>query len=285
MDRKNKVRQAITIAGSMFRQESQSYRVRMGYLLGIAIWAYWMHNFFQYVCDTGEPINILETFVVIEQDTLSIVFLVLGWLLVIADAPFIQSNTYFILYRSSRKSWNMGMVMYILLQAFLFVFCMAAVTIIASSFLGFSGEIWSNPVYTLAMDQNNDLGVKYHVTFAWSMMIKYMSVPQAFCSTFLFLFCYLAFLGVLLYVCNLLLRGIWGVIIVLGTHLIGYLLMQEGWVNISCIAHAVPGNFFDGTNAYLASPGMYLLVIIGLTFLSLWMVRKVDFREGEEDAA
>lgn len=75
----------------------------MGFVLGIALFGYWLNNFMQYVWDTGEPINILEAFIVVEHYYKNILFLVLGWLLIISDAPFIKGNTYLTLCRSSRK--------------------------------------------------------------------------------------------------------------------------------------------------------------------------------------
>lgn len=285
MDRKGKWIQSITVAKGVFKQEGLCYRVVMGYLLGIGILAYWMSNFFQYVHFAGEPINILETFIVVEQHSLSILFLVLGWILVMAEAPFIKQNTFLTLYRCSRRSWNGGMLIYIILQAFLYTITLAVVAIVASFSNGFISNIWSSPVYMLAMDDRDDLGVIYNITFHWTGMMKNKTVPQAFIVTILYLFAYLAFTGVLLYICNLFLRGIWGVIIVLGIHLIGYLFMQDGLIEKSLLAHAIPGYFIDESNKYLQSPCMYLAFILCLSLLSFYMIRKKDFRDSEEAEA
>ncbi|MDE6202801.1 MAG: hypothetical protein K2G19_04925, partial [Lachnospiraceae bacterium] len=159
-----------------------------------------MNNFVRYVWDTGEPVNILEAFIVVEHHDKTILFLALGWLLIISDAPFIKRNTYLILCRSSRRKWNIAMWQYIMIQAFLYTACIATVSIIACIFSGFSGSIWSSPVYDLAMDKGNNLGVKYNMTFGWTNIMENMTVPQAFAVTFIFLFLYLAVLGNLLYV-------------------------------------------------------------------------------------
>lgn len=150
-----------------FLEEWHNKRVIMGFLLGIALFGYWLSLFLQYALDIGEPVNVLEAFVVVEHHYKSILFLVVGWLLMISDAPFVKKNTYLSLYRSSRKKWNAAMLQYIMIQAFLYVAGIAAVSVSVSTLLGFWGNMWSSPVYHLAMDTGNHLGVKYNITFPW----------------------------------------------------------------------------------------------------------------------
>lgn len=273
---------AVIIKG-MFLQEQRNGRVVMGYLLGFAIMGYWMNGFLRYAADTGEPINILETFCVVEQHYVNLLFLVLGWLLVVADAPFMKGNLYLLLYRCGRKRWNMGMFFYILIQAFLYTAALAAFTIIISSFFGFAGKMWSSPAYSLALDVGNNIGVKYHITFPWLMMMKTMSVPEAFAVTFLFLYLYLAFLGVLLYTASLVFSGITGIVTVMGVHLAGYLRMMDGHTKTSLLARAVPGYFIDGTQSYWQSAVLFFALIIILMALSSFFIRNFDFFMGREE--
>ena len=272
---------AVIIKG-MFRQEQRNVRVIMGYLLGFAIVGYWMSGFLRYAADTGEPVNILEAFCVVEQHYVNMLFLVLGWLLVVADAPFMKGNIYLLLYRCGRKRWNMGMFFYILMQAFFYTAAMAAFTIIISSFLGFVGNMWSSPVYSLARDVTNNIGAKYNITFPWLVMMNVMSVPQAFAVTFLFLYLYLAFMGVLLYAAALLFSGIAGMVAVIGVHLTGYLRMMDGYTETSLLARAVPGNFIDGTLSYWQSAALFLALIVVLMVLSSVFVKKIEFQSGTE---
>ncbi len=272
----------VRITKGMFEQERQSGRIFMGFLLGVAFMGYWMRGFLRYAAETGEPINILETFIVVEQHYVNLLFLILGWLLVISDAPFMKGNLYLLLYRCGRRSWNMGMLLYVLIQAFLYTAAMAAFTVIISSRLGFAGNMWSSPVYTLALDVGNNIGVKYNITFPWYAMMENMTVPQAFAVTFLFLYLYLVFLGMLLYVCTLLLSGIWGIVVVMGVHLAGYLRMMDGYIETSFFARAVPGNFIDGTGAYWKSALLFLVLIAVLMALSTVFVKRIEFHPGTE---
>lgn len=272
---------AVILKG-MFWQEQRSGRVIMGYLLGYAIMGYWMSGFLRYAADTGEPINILETFCVVEQHYVNMLFIVLGWLLVVADAPFIKGNIYLLLYRCGRKRWNMGMFFYILVQAFLYTAAMAAFTIMIGSFFGFAGNMWSSPAYSLALDVTNSIGTKYNITFPWLMMMRTMSVPEAFAVTFLFLYLYLAFMGALLYAAALLVSGIAGMVVVIGGHLVGYLRMMDGDTETSLLARAVPGYFIDGTLSYWQSAALFLGLIAVLMVLTSVFVKRVDFQSGKE---
>lgn len=270
------------ITKGMFQQEQRSGRVVIGYLLGFAVMGYWIACFLRYAADTGEPVNILEAFCVVEQHYVNMLFLVLGWLLVVADAPFIKGNLYLLLYRCGRKRWNMGMLFYIFVQAFFYTGAMAAFSIIVSSPFGFAGDIWSSPVYALALDVGNNIGVKYNITFPWLEMMKAMSVPQAFAVTFLFFYLYLALMGVLLYTFALLFSGNTGMGAVMGVHLAGYLRMMDGHTETSLLARAIPGNFIDGTLSYLQSAALFLSMIIVLMVLSSFFINRVEFDSGTE---
>ena len=278
------VKQILYMTKNTLLEERNNKRVIMGFLLGITLFGYWLNNYMQYVWAAGEPVNILEALIVVEHHNKTMLFLAPGWLLVISDAPFIKGNTYLTLCRSSRRKWNIAMLQYIAVQAFCFVACIAAVSIIASSFWGFSGSIWSGPVYDLAMDTGSTLGVKYQITFGWLNIMENMTVQQAFMITFLFMYLYFVTLGMLLYICNLLLKEIYGVLIVFGIQLMGYLLQQEGLANLSIMAKAIPGYSIDGSGGQWKTLLLFMGWIVILTVLSLWMIGWVDLKDavGEE---
>lgn len=111
-----------------------------------------------------------------------------------------------------------------------------------------------------------------------------MTVPQAFMITFLFMYLYFVTLGMLLYICNLLLKEIYGVLIVFGIQLTGYLLQQEGLTNLSIMAKAIPGYSIDGSGGQWKTLLLFMGWIVILTVISLWMIGWVDFKDavGEE---
>ena len=278
-----RIRQIFYMTKITFLEERHNKRVIMGFILGMALFGYWLNLFLQYALDIGEPVNILEAFIVVEHHHKSILFLIVGWLLIISDAPFIKRNTYLSLCRSSRKKWNVAMLQYIIIQAFLYVASIAIVSVAASFFCGFWGNIWSSPVYNLAMDNRNHLGVKYNISFPWVNVMQAMTVPQAFMITFVFLFLYLILIGFLLYVCNLLLKEIYGILIVFGIQISGYLLQQEGVTYLSLMAKAIPGYAIDGNGGQWKVIVLFCVIILILALISLWLIGRVDFKDEVEE--
>ena len=278
-----RIKQIFYMTKTTFLEEWHNRRVMMGFLLGMALFGYWLNLFLQYALDTGEPVHILEAFIVVEHHHKSILFLIVGWLLMVSDAPFIKRNTYLSLYRSSRKKWDAAMLQYIMIQAFLYVAGMAVVSAAASSLCGFSGDMWSSPGYHLAMDTGNHLGVKYNISFPWANVMQTMTVPQAFLITFIFLFLYLVLIGFLLYVCNLLFKEIYGILIVFGIQISGYLLQQEQATYLSLMAKAIPGNSIDGNGGQWNVVVLFCAVILILAWISLWLIGRVDFKDEAEE--
>lgn len=133
----DRIKQVFYMTKTTFLEEQHNKQVIMGFILGIALFGYWLNLFLQYALDIGEPVNVLEAFIVVEHHHKSILFLVVGWLLIISDAPFIKKNTYLSLCRSSRKKWDAAILQYIMIQAFLYVASITAVSVTVSALLGF----------------------------------------------------------------------------------------------------------------------------------------------------
>lgn len=266
------ISRTVRIAIGILRQEMGSLRVIMGYLLGMTFLALALNDFFRYAAEIKEPVNICEAFIVMENQGVAGRFWVLGYLLVIADAPFVRRNTYMLLYRSGRRAWNMGMLLYVFIQALIYSGCFAVGSVAACIPYGFSGRFWSSPVYLLATNASNAIAEKYHIFFDGAAMMKHMTVLQAFGITFLYLFCYFVFLGVLLYVCNLVFGGFWGLMSVAAVHLGGAVL------SFTAGLHQSPVYFAEGTGSQWRYPVMMSVFIFAMALVSLSAVEKVDIQ-------
>ena len=256
----------------ILRLEMPSVRVIMGYLLGLTFLALGLNDFLKYAMDIKEPVNICEAFIVTASQSMAGRLWVLGYLLIIADAPFIKENTYIILYRSGRRVWSMGMLLYVLSQAFMYTMCFAAVSVAVSLPYGFAGQIWSSPVYMLAAGTSGAIAGKNNVYFDGMAMMRHMTVMQAFGITFLYMFCYLAFIGVLLYVCNLMFGRFWGFAAVAVVHL--------GGIVISFLTKLPrsPAYYVDGAGSHWRYPCIYLALIFIMTTVLLFAVGRVDIQ-------
>ena len=273
-----KVQSILQVTRNLFFCEWNDKRVIMGFLAGMAVPFFWLKNFLDYAAGTGEPVNILEAFLVVEHEYKTVMFLALGWFLVISDAPFISGNTHYSLYRIRKRGWNAAMVLYILIQAALYTAAVALPMVLASLSRGFVGRMWSNPVYMLSQDYNMNRSVEYGVSFLRQDMMRRMDVPQAFAATALCFFLYLALMGIILYTGNLLLGGIWGIVIAFIVHISGYELPFSGHAKLALMEYACPGNFADSGGMHLLCPVMVMAgIAAGLVLIGCFFIDRVDF--------
>lgn len=275
-----KLQSILHITKNLLLYEWSDKRVIMGFLAGVAVPFYWLRNFLNYVAALGEPVNILEAFVVVEHEYKSVMFLVLGWFLIVSDAPFINGNTYYSLCRTKKKSWNLTMVFYILTQAALYTAGVALPMVIASLPCGFAGKMWSDPVYLLSQDHTLSRGTEYGIRFLQRDMMRSMNVPQAFLATVLCFFLYLVLTGLILYTGNLLLGGVWGLAIAFFLHVGGFGLRFLGHAGLALIGYASPGNFADAGGIHPVRPVAVVVVLAAaLVALQCCLIDKVDFKE------
>ena len=100
--------------------------------------------------------------------------------------------------------------------------------------------------------------------------------------TFIFLFLYLVLIGFLLYVCNLLLKEIYGILAVFGIQISGYLLQQEGVTGFSLMAKAIPGYAIDGNGGQWKAVVLFCAIILILALVCLWLIGWGEYEEEVE---
>lgn len=254
----------------------------MGYLVGIVIIIKQSFGYLLYAESLQEPVNVLEAFIVAGNNYNTAMFLVLGWLLVISEAPFVNNNALYLIYRTKKKNWNNAMLVYLLFQAVIYYGILAGVTVLFSARNGYFANIWSNLLVELTKTGNTV--TEFNVSFPYASFIKEVSAFQAFGCTWLLAFMYGLILGLLLYAFNLFSNQLIGAIAAFLFHFLGYEIMKEGFmlvIKYSLMARSVPvlqigensGASFYGTLE------MYLIILFALCAVSNKIVSCTDFRE------
>lgn len=278
--RMKKLQSILQIIRNLLLYEWTDKRVIMGFLAGMAVPLYWLKNFLDYAAGTGEPVNILEAFVVVEHEYKSVMFLVLGWFLMVSDAPFINGNTYYSLCRTGKRSWNMTMVLYLLVQGAIYTAGVALPMVIMSLPCGFAGKMWSDPVYLLSQDYTMSQSAKYGISFLQRDMMRSMNMPKAFLATALCFFLYVVLMGLILYTGNLLLGGIWGIVAAFIVHAGGFGLRFLGFGRLALAEYACPGNFAEAGGMHLTGPvAVMALLAAALMVIQCCLIGRVDFKE------
>lgn len=281
----NKMKDILKICVYEFHLQIVSKRVWMGYFLGLEIIMKQSFGYLVYADRSKEAINVLEAFVIAGNNYNTAMFLVLGWLLVISEAPFVNNNSLYLIYRTNKKKWNIAMILYIFFQAVIYYGIIAGCTVLFSVSRGFFGNIWSNPLISLT--KNSDKITGFNVCFPYGSFIKEVSVFQAFLYTWLLCFLYGLILGLFLYIFNLFSNQIAGAVSTFLFHFMGYEIMKEGFmviIKFSLLARSILilqigedlGVTFHETLL------VYAMVILLLIIVSDKIVRFTDFKEASK---
>lgn len=284
----NKIHTIIKLCLYEFRIETHSKRVILGYLVGIVIILKQAMGYMMYANDVGMTVNVLESFIISGNNYNTVMFLVLGWLLIISEAPFVNSNAAFLIYRTERKIWNYGMILYIFIQGVCYYAILAISSIVISISNGYFANIWSTAIVNLSANGNTVNAME--VYFPYQSFMQQESVFKAFFITWTLCLLYGIILAMVLYVFNLFTNQIVGAVIAFLFHFLGYELMKEGFmivIKYSLLARSVPvlliGNDLGVT--LQQSYGLSALLLVLFIFMSNKIVKYVDYKEisrGEE---
>lgn len=282
----NNIKNIIKICVYELRIQMISKRVWLGYLIGIAIILHRSLDYFMYVNSLGEKTNMLEAFIIAGNDASTIMFMVLGWFLIISEAPFLNSNAQFLICRTNRQKWNTSMLLYIVLQGVIYYSVLAVSTIIFGLGRSFARNEWSSVLIKLAEDpyQNN-----VPVFFPYTTFIKRVSVYKAFGYTWILSLLYGIIFGMLLYTFSQVANRVIGAAVALSFHFWGYEIMEEGLgvvVKYSLFARSMPAphmNEYSGA-AIGQTILIYFLLIWILVSVSNIIAKNADFRETYEES-
>lgn len=282
----NNIKSIIKICAYEFRIQMTSKRVWLGYLLGVLIILHRSLDYYIYAESLGEMVNVLETFIIAGNDASTIMFMVLGWFLIISEAPFVNSNAQFLVCRTNRHKWNASMLLYITLQGIIYYSTLAIATIMLGLGKSFGRNAWSGVLIKLAEEssQNN-----VPVFFPYISFIKKMSVYEAFGCTWTLSLLYGIILGIVLYIFSQAVNRVVGAAIAFSFHFWGYEIMEEGLgvvVKYSLLARSMPApqmNEYSGTSIGHTIL-IYAFLIWVLVHVSNMNSENVDFKETYEES-
>lgn len=199
-------------------------------------------------------------------------------ILLFCDAPFVDENQVYVLLRSKRFSWNLGQVAYIFIaSAIYFIFIIICTMIINLPHMTFTME-WGKIYNTLASTNALD-SVDTYMKFD-STIVRYFTPMQGMGFTFLLSWLCGVFLGLLIYVVNLISKtrtiGIFlaAFFVILSGVVSGNAELQwfspVSWISVNTID--IGGMTKYPTFTYIMA--MYLTLITVLTILSVILTRK-----------
>lgn len=216
------------------------------------------------------------------------IMMFLPLLLLFSNAPFIDENQPFIIYRCSRKSWGLGQVLYIILGSFIYV-----ITTVLSSIVMLIGNLdltgdWGRVIRNASKGESIEGAASTGVS---SKILYYFSPEVAMFYTIILVWFSCILIGLTVYIINSLTKnmgcGVFagGLLIVMdyvqslltGTsdkfYWISY-ISPISWCSIDFID--INGNMKTPNITYVLCG--YIILIVVLTFGSIFVSRRKEIR-------
>lgn len=250
------------------RFELHTTRVWLGVTMGLALFLVPLEKFLSFTKFRNEPVNILDGFLYVALNPQQSMLIILGFLFLLSDAPFIHERTSQITIRTSKRIWNSSCLLYIFSQAVLYYLFLLIFSMLLLCRYGYWGEIWSLPITQIAK-QDTLMISQFNTSFPYWEFMKDHSVFQACLLTFTGNVLYACMLGEVLYVLNLNTRfsiGTWAAVFL---HFSGYITRKEFNPRWSLQDYASPAT----NNTFVP---LFLLILL-FTLLSYWYIKRMDY--------
>lgn len=272
-------KEIVFLLKSMLRTEFSDIKVWLGYIIGIFIIIQNSLNYILYSYEESEPVNVLENYLVATNNPQTIIFISLGIFLIYSNSPYMKGNVQYVLMRTGKKKWDSAVNCYIALQAVFYNIVLFVAAIVACSVKGYWGNIWSVPIKRIA--EGKTFGYGMQVNFSGTTFLEAVSPYAAVALTMLLAFLYHYMLGLIIYVCGLYFGGFVGVVAGFGIHLLGFLIMSEGFnilIAFSLLGRTIPVlQIGDGTQTnIITSIIIFILIIMAMQTLSTRIIKVVD---------
>ena len=184
-------------------------------------------------------------------------------LLLFCDAPFADANQQFVMIRSSRLSWGIGQMLYIISGSFFYALFMLLSSIVVNIGHIQMGTSWGKSLI-LAGTTNicSVLGIQYDTVQISSIIVKYYTPAQAMLWSFLFLWMICIILGLIIYDFNILFQSN-----IVGLFAAGFLILFTAVVDgIQQLIWYSPVSWSSLNNIDVAKttslPGIYFVLFV-----------------------
>lgn len=228
------------------------------------------------------PINIVDAFIMINNNKYSHLFIVIGILLINSSSPFMDDDQYVVLIRTGKTKWLNNRFFLSVLNVLIYLTVILGATILFTINISFVGNYWSILSRGTAMNLGYVISNGPPVTFSLSM-INSMPVYEAALQTFLLMAIYCIFLSEIILVINLKFKSNVGFVFAIGVHFIGWVvnyLKDDKWKYISPMNNSilVSHNYGIGEEPAILYSYLFLLMLfVTLLVLSKRIIHKCDF--------
>ncbi len=179
-------------------------------------------------------VQIFEPYIVIGSRIPFLMGILLGNLLLLSDAPFINTLSKYEIIRIGRIKWFWGQITYIFISSILYSIMMLAflcmITLLYSE--PSLENTWSDGMNLLAIKQPAFIIRKFAFSFAFPDMIESLTPLKAVGETLVFNSLYMFLIGCMILVVNLMMKSCLGWIMAALIHILGYISYANRGIGI-----------------------------------------------------
>lgn len=265
-----------------FKSWRLNYHVLAAFLLGTALCLKNCYGYLSFANGIGSPVNIFEPYIIIGSRIPFLMGIMLGYLLLLSDAPFVSLASKYEMLRVSQKKWFWSQAIYIFLSCILYSLYILVLTGIVAFLYSqtYLQNMWSNVMDLTAFKQTDLVIKKYAFSFAFPELISSVSPFGAAFLTVVFNSLYMVFIGVCIFVVNLACSAGFGWIVAALVHMAGYIVYANGGFLIpfrySLLCRSAPAyHYISGLKMPSGcSFGIFLTLIISIVCIGRYCISK-----------
>lgn len=176
-------RQIILVLLGQLRAALMSKRVLIGYLIGVmaALKAAYLYGGYA----SNHPIQIFEPWLMNFRSLADITIMLVGFILVVADAPFVDSRSLLTIYRTSRGNWYDGLCLYVLVQGIIYFALSLTASCIYTIPHGYIQNQWSVAMKQLVLWPSDKAIITWHLVAPDKTLIEGVLPWESVFHTFL----------------------------------------------------------------------------------------------------
>ncbi|MDE6312293.1 MAG: hypothetical protein K2M46_01520 [Lachnospiraceae bacterium] len=289
------MKQICFVAGYNFRGFFKNPKVILTFLMGIVL-CYFLSSRIMVVIDQcGTSVQAVEPFLWTFGDATSILLSSVLLLLIFSDLPLMSSATPYYLYRTTKKRWLLGQMLYVVCVVSLYMGFLLITTVLLCMKNSYIGNLWSE---TAAMLGYSKLGEELSVPSTVKVM-ESITPYECMLGVMGLIFLYILCLSFLILAGNLLLGQNRGMIAGLLFSLYGFLLEPKvlaaifhvskyemykinrliGWISpLSHVTYAKHSFGYDKMPTVFQSCLVFFVLLLLLTGISMGALKKYSFR-------
>lgn len=175
----------------------------------------------------SHTVNICEAFVLNFSRQGNALTILIGALIIFADAPFIDSGSFSVIHRIGRKKWYLTNWLYIMVLSLWYYIEILVISMIPFGFKGYLENRWSQSMLKIMKTYTKDMD-RYEI-FPPNITMEKVSPMQCTCFTIILVVLYTIFLVSIMYTLNMLIhKKSYGTILVAMIHALAVLMDSQG---------------------------------------------------------